>query len=326
MADTIKDADSLLANKLEEPTDVTIGGPLRWKAVRVSMCDDEFHSTIPDIKDDAAINAEIAAATANETLYVYAMEQMSLVIPKLGELSFRESTFQQFQESDAWFLARLPYVYSFAILDPMKSSETGKSDGAVIGVSVDLQLGNVYFRKLVSGKMSPGAQIEALMMVADSIGATMIGIEVTGLNDFAVHPLMDMLKSSRRMYNVIQLHATGKKEDRIASMLPYYRGKKVFHERSLAPRLQTQLLSYQGNVKKDCADVAAYFITMLEKTGHYFAATNLSQNAADEFRRQDEGEFDDVMQDAYSHSPISNYVTGRRRMASSTRFARRNPF
>lgn len=311
LADTIKDADSLLANKLEEPTDVTIGGPLKWKAVRASVCDDDFKSCIPDIRSDSMIDAEIRAASSNGTLYVYAMEQMSLVIPKLGEMSFRESWFQQFEEGDPGFASRLAHLYSFAILDPMKASESGKSDGAVIGVSVDLHAGNVYFRKLVSGKMTPGAQIEALIMVADSIGAQTIGIEVTGLNDFAVHPLMDMLKSSRRMYNVIQLHATGKKEDRIAAMLPYYRNKKVFHETSLAARLQTQLLSYQANVKKDCADVASYFITMLEKTGHYFSAVDIKKNVQDEFRRQDDGEFANVMNDAYAHVPLKFPRAGR---------------
>lgn len=290
LADTIKDRDSLLANKMTEAG---------WKSIRLSICDDDLKSLAPHMLSDAEVAREFAEAQKNGTLHNWAMERRSIVRPRYESLSFDQNMFKQYNETDEWFRKIVREFENFVIIDPCKSSESGESDAAIIGFGYHPVRNMIPVRQVVSGKLSPADTIDAAISVADQLSAGAIGIEVTGLNEWATHTFIDEMRKRRRLYNIVELHAHGKKEDRIQHMLPYYKFGYMLHNSTCCGPLELQLLGESN--KNDIADAVSYIPALLEKLGRFLMPPTDSDDLNAD---PNEDEFLEVMNDEFANDPV----------------------
>ena len=233
------------------------------------------------------------------------MERRSIVRPRDEALSFDESMFRRYFETDPEFRKIIPALENYVIIDPCKSSESGESDAAIIGFGFHAMMNLIPIRQIVSGKLSPSDTIDAAIKVAEQIGAKNIGIEVTGLNEWATHTFMDEMIRRRKLFLIHELHARGKKQDRIQYMLPYYKYGYMMHNAQCCGPLELQLL---GDAQKDdIADAVSYIPSLLEKLGRFL----MPSDDLDDDMEASETEFDEVMADDYADEPIGSFRSWR---------------
>ena len=106
--------------------------------------------------------------------------------------------------------------------------------------------------------------------MADRFNARVVGIEVTSLNEFITYPVRNEMLRRGLMFDLIELKARGKKEDRIASLASFYRQGLIYHKKGVCDVLETQLMSFPRSRYFDAMDAFAYIVEMLEVGYRYF--------------------------------------------------------
>ena len=105
--------------------------------------------------------------------------------------------------------------------------------------------------------------------------ARVLAVEVTSLNEFITQPLKNEMRVRGIFPSFVELKARDKKENRIASMAPYYRLGYIYHNRGVSAKLEQQLLGFPRSRLWDVMDAAAYVIELLEAEGDYFEPEGL---------------------------------------------------
>jgi hypothetical protein len=72
-------------------------------------------------------------------------------------------------------------------------------------------------------------------------------------------------------WELVELQARGKKEERVASLAPFYRRGYIYHNPDRCGVLEQQLLEFPRPSKWDVMDAAGYLAEMLDKGFMYFA-------------------------------------------------------
>jgi hypothetical protein len=290
--DTLKHADSLLEELLNDPD---------WKALRLELFDDSYNSFVPYLYSNEEIKHEVEAARRNNTLDQLYMELRSLPISR-ENASFAQEYFKYYDEVDIADLG--DDLETVVIVDPAKTAQIQSADSAIVGIGANYRTGALYVRDVVSGKMFPEDIYENTFQMAKRLRARVIGVEVTGLEEFIKQPFTNamMTRGSSSMYELIWLKARGGSPDgergkikRIGGLVPYYRQGFVYHNRSCCSKLEAQLLSFPRSGLVDVADATAYIIELLELGDRYFqnAPSDLeSHSDSDEFA---ELEYDEPM-------------------------------
>lgn len=255
--DTVKHQDSLLANLLEA-TD--------WHTIRLSICDENYKSNDVAYMTDEEIAQEVQEHREKGLLDLFYMERMNLPI-SLESASFKPEYFRYYEEVELLDKKKLETVI---IVDPAKTATPQSADSAVVAVAFDLQEHKVYVRDVVNGKFYPDQLYDEIFSMAIRNNAIAVGIEVTSLNEFIVQPIKNEMSRRNQYYELIELKARAKKEDRIASMVSYYRQGHVYHNKLCCNVLEQQLLSFPRSSKWDVMDATAYFVEMLEMGNRYF--------------------------------------------------------
>jgi len=123
--------------------------------------------------------------------------------------------------------------------------------------------------------MYPDEIYDALFGMAIMLGAKVIGIEETSLNEFIRQPIKNEMFKRGTFFELVWLKARGgmKKEQRIKELVPYYRGGYIYHNASCAntKKLEQQLLMFPRSALWDLMDAEAYIIEMLELGERYFS-------------------------------------------------------
>ena len=120
--------------------------------------------------------------------------------------------------------------------------------------------------------MYPDKLYNATFEMAKQFEARVIGIEVTSLHEFIVYPIKTEMMRQGLNYEIVELQARAKKEERIAQLVPLYRRGLIYHNESCCAPLEAQLLSFPRSKRFDCMDAFAYIVEMLEKGERYFFA------------------------------------------------------
>jgi hypothetical protein len=128
----------------------------------------------------------------------------------------------------------------------------------------------IYFRDCVAGKMYPNELYDNIFKMMERINARVFGVEVTSLHEFISFPLRNEMVRRGLNYEMIELTATGKKEDRIAQLAPLYRKHLIFHNKAVSTQLEEQLLSFPRSKRLDVMDAFSYVIKMLDEGDRYF--------------------------------------------------------
>lgn len=260
--DTLKHQDSLLADLMNDST---------WFHIDIDLCDDALHSNWPAFMSDQAIKDLYESFRCQGLLDVFAREYRGQPIAKEDAI-FKDSYFKYYLESDTSFTEQKGKLDNIVIIDPAKTTKVSSDYSAIVGVGVNVELPRIYIRDIDAGMMHPDDIYARAFAMADRIGARTIGYEVTSLNEFITYPITTYMLKRGKFYNLVELKARGKKEDRIAMLNPLYRLGYIYHNKNVSQLLESQLIAFPKSKRDDVMDAAAYLVEMLELGERYFAA------------------------------------------------------
>lgn len=287
--DTLKHADSLLEELLNDPN---------WLSLRLELFNDSYESFVPYLYSNEDIRKEVESGRRNGTLDQLYMELRSLPTSK-ENASFRQEFFRYYDESELFEAG--DNIESVVIVDPAKTTQIQSADSAIVGIGVDYKSGKIYIRDIVSGKMFPEDIYENAFQMAKRLRARVIGVEVTGLEEFIKQPMTNhmMMKGSQFIFELVWLKARGGSPDgergkikRIGGLVPYYRQGFVYHNPICSGKLESQLLSFPRSGLVDVADATAYVVELLELGERYFQ--NSFPEPGEENPQGDDDEFADL--------------------------------
>jgi len=258
---TLLHENALLADLLVDPT---------WHAIEIDLCDDELNSNWPDFMTTEDVKALYESYRVQGLLDVFYREYRGIPVAK-ETATFKQEFFRYYEESDAEFTKAKGKLESIVIMDPAKTTNIASDDSAIVGIGVNTEIPRVYIRDIVAGKMHPEEIYAQAFSMADRLGARTIGYEVTSLNEFITYPITTYMLQRGKFYNLVELKARGKKEDRIAMLSPLYRLGYVYHNKNVSSILESQLLSFPKSKRDDVSDATAYLVEMLELGERYFA-------------------------------------------------------
>ena len=156
------------------------------------------------------------------------------------------------------------------IVDPAKTVKLHSADSAIVGVGLSKELPGIFIRDVVSGKLYPDELYQESLAMVERMNATVLAVEVTGLNEFITQPFENAIRMRGTMVRFLKLLAKGKKEERIAQLAPYYRQGLIFHNKRVCTKLETQLLSFPRSKLLDVMDAFAYTIELMHLEGDFF--------------------------------------------------------
>lgn len=294
--DTLKHEDATLQKLLDSP---------EWDSVRLEACDDDFNPSAPEFMSKDAILKEWQEHVDAGQSDVFFRELRNLPI-STKDAAFRQGYFHYYNipndmgKSDEDLSTTEPDVQTdrnietVVLLDPAKTVKIHSAESAIIGVGIDLNSARLYVRDAVSEKMYPDEIYDELFGMGTRLGAKVLGIEETSLNEFIKQPIKNEMFRRGSFFELIWLKARGgmKKELRVKELVPYYRGGYIYHNRSCATvkKLEHQLLMFPRSRLWDLMDCLAYIIEMLEMGERYFSP---SENPNDIEAEYSELDYDD---------------------------------
>jgi hypothetical protein len=261
---TLLHENSLLADLIADPT---------WHKVEIDLCDDSLHSNWPDFMSDEEIRKLYESYRLQGLLDVFAREYRGQPIAK-EDAVFKQEYFKYYLESDSSFTEKLSTYENIVIIDPAKTTKVSSDYSAIVGIGVNVELPRICIRDIDADKMHPEQIYERAFAMADRLGARTIGYEVTGLNEFITYPITTYMLKRGKFYNLVELKARGKKENRIAMLNPLYRLGYVWHNKNVTQILESQLIAFPKSKRDDVMDAVAYIVEMLELGERYFAPDN----------------------------------------------------
>ena len=299
--DTLKHEDSLLQHLLSSPD---------WASVRLEACNDNLESSAPDFVSNEIIQLKWQEAVNAGETDTFFQELRNLPISS-KDSAFNKSYFHYYnvpndigyregdvKKTDADIQSDRN-IETVVLLDPAKTVKIHSAESAIIGVGIDLASAKLYVRDAISEKMYPDEIYDALFGMGTRLGAKVLGIEETSLNEFIKQPIKNEMFRRGSFFELIWLKARGgmKKEHRVKELVPYYRGGYLYHNASCATtkRLEQQLLMFPRSALWDLMDCLAYIIEMLELGERYFSPKENPNDIESEYK---ELEYDE---------PISNW-------------------
>ncbi len=249
--DEMANEEDVLIHQFSENFHVTV----------IEACNDKLEATWPAYMTTEKIRAKYAAHKKRGLLSLFYKEFRNKLVPDEGA-TFKKELFRYYKED--W--KSLQSIDNVVIVDPAKTTNLTSADSAIVGVGFDTSKNKIYFRDVVRGKMEPDKIYEQACMMADRLGTNLIGVEVTSLNLFITNPFRNYLAKKTRHYELIELKAQGKKEERIAAMSPFYYMGAIFHNDNPVVHgvIEEQLLIFPDGKLVDVIDALAYFIKMFD--------------------------------------------------------------
>lgn len=240
-----------------------------WYSIRLELCDDNYRSNWPDFLDDNGVRALADSYRSKGMLDTFYREYRNIPISKEDAI-FKQEHFRYFDETSADFQKIAKNLEHIILVDPAKTVKMHSADSAIVCIGLDVKSSAVYVRDIVAGKLYPDQLYNETLQMAARHRARAIGLEVTSLNEFITFPFKNEMVRTGKVYPLIELHARGKKEERIASMVPFYRNGFVFHNEKNCDQMEEQLLTFPRCKRFDIIDALAYFVEMLDVGHRYF--------------------------------------------------------
>jgi len=269
---TLLHENSLLADLIADET---------WHKLEIDLCDDNLCSNWPDFMTDEEIKELYDSYRKQGLLDVFAREYRGQAIAK-EDAVFKEEYFRYYSESDEEFRSKLSSFENIVLIDPAKTTKVSSDYSAIVGVGVNVEMPRICVRDIDAAKMHPEEIYKRAFDMADRLGARTIGYEVTSLNEFITYPITTYMLKRGKFYNLVELKARGKKEDRIAMLNPLYRLGYVYHNKNVTQVLESQLMAFPKSKRDDVMDALAYVVEMLELGERYFAPDDKSGEEPDE--------------------------------------------
>ena len=255
---TILHEDSLLANLMEDPN---------WVHLNIELCDDNYNSLWPDFISSEEIKKMADTYRSQGMLDTFFREFRNMAI-STEDPTFSKSYFRYYEETRD--MNKSDAIENVVIVDPAKTVKKSADYSAIVGVGVNLAANRIYFRDCVAERMHPDRIYTEAFRMAERINATALVIKVTSLNEFITYPLKNEMIRQGINLELIEINERGKKEDRIAALVPFYRKGLIFHNKAISLGLEGQLLSFPRSKRDDIMDAFADIIELLEQGERYF--------------------------------------------------------
>ena len=280
---TVQHEDSVFVEIIEEfEKHMKEGRKPDWAVAQLSICDEDFKSNWPEAFPDEWVTEQLRLARERRMMDSFAREYMSL--PVSGEGNFSKDCFLWYDEP-----LKKP-VETVLLIDPAKTVKAESAETAIVVVGVDTEDQTLYVREVLHGRLHPDEVIDHAFNIATRWKARTIAFEVTGLNEFITYPIKNEMFRRGLSFNLVELKARGKKEDRIAALLPFYRQGLIKHARSGGVGdLEIQLMSYPRSRRWDIMDAFSYIVELLESGSRYFIPKSWNESP-----EQVESEYDEL--------------------------------
>jgi hypothetical protein len=275
---TVLHEDSLLMNLLDDTSD-------RWRKLRLELCDSEFVSNWPEQQSNESVWEMYQLYKAQGQTDSFFREYRNICMNP-ENAPFQKEDFRYYYADQL----RNRFLEYFVLVDPAKTSTENACDTAIIGVGVDIMDGSVYIIDMVAKRLHVNEQIDAALTMAKSLGARVVGVEITGSNEYIEWPWKNEILNRGQQVEFVPLKATAGpsqyipkgssqhgKDSRISNALvPLYRGHKVFHPKDhpLLEKFELQLLHFPYSGRKDLIDAFSYIAGMMHKGDRYLADRN----------------------------------------------------
>jgi len=253
--------DSFLANIEDNYKEaIKAGRKPDWHVINLSLCDDNYKSNWPEAYTDEWIAGKMAEYASMGLLDSFAREFMG--VSTSADANFRKEYFRHYREADLPDEIRNRLV-NIVISEPAKTTKKTSCDTAIVVWGIDMIGQCYYLRSIVREHLHMDEIISRMLDAAARWRARAIGVEVTGSEEIA-HLVRNEMLVRRQIYHLEELKAKGKKEERAANMLPYYRMHRIFHEEGIAPLIELPLGTFPRCKKWDVIDAASYLPKMLD--------------------------------------------------------------
>ena len=209
------------------------------------------------------------------------------------DATFRQEYFRYYDEADANLDADRN-VENVVIIDPAKTVKLHSAESAIIGIGVDVVNNKLYIRDLVADKLYPDQLYQQAFDMVARLKARVLAVEVTSLHEFISYPIKNEIVQRNASVEYVELTARGKKEDRIASLVPFYRQGRIYHNKRVCTPLEAQLMSFPRCARFDCIDAEAYIVALLEEGARYFSP---SEEAMESEFEELEDEYEEPLDD-----------------------------
>jgi len=201
---TVLHEDTLLVNLLEDQD---------WHSVQLSICDDQYHSNWPDFISDAEVRKLRDAHERRGQLDLFYREYRNIPV-STEDATFKPEYFKYYEETETDFKD----IETVIMIDPAKTVKLHSAESAIVAVGIDRASQKLFVRDIVSNKLYPDELYNEAFAMAARLGAKVVGIEVTSLNEFITQPVKNEMYRRGQFFELIELKARGKKEDRIAAL------------------------------------------------------------------------------------------------------------
>lgn len=288
---TVLHEDALLVNLLEDPD---------WFSVKLELCDDNFRSNWPDFMSDDEVRALAESYAKKGLLHLFFMEYRNSVITT--DAPFQQQFFKYYEEKDHALNVDRD-VDNFVIIDPAKTTNMASDYSAIVGIGANMRNQAIYVRDIINEKLHPDELYEKAFAMCKRLNARVLGVEVTGLNEFITHPLKTWITRKGLVLELIELKARGgskptSKEDRVRALVPFYRQGLIYHNKAVCAPLEAQLISFPRSKYWDVMDCTAYLVEMLEMGERYMSPQGVEDI---------ESEYKELDADDYYDEPVLDW-------------------
>jgi predicted phage terminase large subunit-like protein len=275
--DTLKHEDSVLQMLLDSSD---------WESISLSICDSNYKSHDVNYMTDEEIMAEVEAHREKGELDVFYMEYMGVPI-STEDAVFKPDYFRYYEEAS---IVNNKDIENIIVVDPAKTVKMHSAESAILGIGLDRGSHRIYVRDIVHRKMYPDEIYQETFDMAERLKVSVIGVEVTSLEEFIKQPLTNEMMRRGRFYEFVWLKARGGqnlqkgKEGRVAALAPFYRQGFIFHNKTSCADLEAQLLAFPKSRLWDIMDGLAYVVEMMEMGGRYFQPPEEFDDPEEEYK------------------------------------------
>ncbi len=241
-----------------------------WTTVKLSLCSHTFKSAWPEYYSDEKLLAKVDYYRENGDMDIFAREFMGEVA------SSEDAAFPQRLIKQAYYDPNSMEEYNrrhetlrMVIVDPSKTVKFHSDETGIMGLAYHPPSGVISIIDMIMEKMHPDQVIKNALDMADYIDARFIGVEVTSLHEWVTRPFLDEIAVRGRGVKLIELHAKGKKEDRVKGMTKYFRTGKIKISKVVAGLLEFDLMKYPFCEKWHLMDCLGYVEEMLHRKELY---------------------------------------------------------
>ena len=268
--DTVKHEDALIEHLLEDD---------EWEHLRLSGCDENYRTSAPIFYPQVKLDAELKRHRKNHTMDIFARERMCQPISR-ETAAFKSEYFKYYSETDGTFLQRREYLENVLLVDPAKTANPKNAQTGVVLWGVDIETNALYQRVAEGNFWHPEEMYNGVFAMAQHYGVRVIGVEVTGLEEFIKYPFQNEALRRGLHFEFVWLKARagkgefagehGGKTARISALIHLYRQGMIYHNRHNCGPYEQQLITFPRPKKWDIMDAAAYIIEILEMGLRYF--------------------------------------------------------